>query len=444
MHKNYSLLLILCLSLVSQVHAQEKPRDFNPYSRFGIGDLSDPHFATVSQMGGIGAGFTDRNILNSANPASLGALRNAAFEGGVSLKSTSLTESSLHKTFFGGGLDYLALGLPLFNSINEALDRKERDLHIGTMFYLKPYSQVGYDIAQIDSLEGTGRFQSHYTGSGGTYEFKWATGLEYKNLSFGGSLGYVFGKLSYKRELDLLSVSLPYNSIALTQTSMKGFRWSLGAQYKINLRKLKEGEIESSKYLSLGIYGQSTQSFTTTTDQLYRRELLTSSTTGISDTVKMVSGVSGTGKLPGEIHFGFFYNDKYHLQFGGQVSLVSWSAYQNSIKPDILKDAQQVAFGISYCPDIESIDNFFKRISYRLGVRFGTDPRSFDGAQVKNYNVSFGVGVPFIFNRKVSFSNLGVEFGNIGIQNKLNAHYFGVRMGFTLNDDEWFLKRKYN
>ena len=43
-------------------------------------------------------------------------------------------------------------------------------LHIGTMFALKPYSQVGYDIEQLDSIEGTGKYIRKYSGNGGTYE----------------------------------------------------------------------------------------------------------------------------------------------------------------------------------------------------------------------------------------------------------------------------------
>jgi hypothetical protein len=444
MYKKLSLLLLLGLLLISQLSAQEKPREFSPYSRFGIGDLSDPQFSTISQLGGIAAGFSDRNILNAGNPASLGALRNAAFEGGVSVKFTKLSDNTASKKFFGGGLDYLALGLPLFNSINEALDRKQRHLHIGTLFYLKPYSQVGYDVLQLDSLDGTGNYQRRYTGSGGSYEFKWANGLEYKNFSVGVGIGYIFGKMAYKRELDLLSLSLPYNTIFLNEISMKGFRWNLGTQYKINLKKLAEGEIESSKYLTFGVYGQGAQSFNTLTDQTYRRQLLTSATTGISDTVKYTRGLEGTGKLPGEIHAGFYYNDKYRLQFGGQISLISWSAYQNSAKPEILKDVHQVSLGFAYCPNIEAFDNLLKRISYRVGLKFGNDPRSYDGTQVKSYSINVGMGIPFIFQRNVSFANLGFEIGNTGITNKLNASYFAIKMGFTLNDDQWFLKRKYN
>ena len=444
MYKTLSIVIVLISACFSGAIAQEKPREFSPYSRFGIGDLADPHFGAVSHLGGIAAAFTDRNQLNADNPASLGALRSTAFEGGVSTKYTTLSSGDQRTRFFGGGLDYLALGLPLYNPINDLLNRNRRNLHIGTMFVLKPYSFVGYDISQIDSIAGTGSYQRKYIGNGGTYEFKWSNGFEYKQFSGGIGLGYLFGKMTYKRELDLLSVPLPYTTIFLNEISMRGVKWNAGIQYKVNLKKLAEGEVESSRYLSVGIYGQSAQDFKTTSNEIYRRELIVTSTAGIVDTVRNVTDQPGTGVLPGEIHAGFYYNDKYKLQFGGQYSLVSWSKYKNSAKPEILQNASHISFGAAYCPDIESLDNFLKRVTYRVGFRFGNDPRSFQNEQVKDFSVTFGAGVPFVYQRKVSFVNFAVEMGNIGLKDNLKSKYVQLKLGFTLNDDEWFLKSKYN
>lgn len=427
-----------------QLVAQEKPREFSPYSRLGIGDLADPHFSALSQMAGIAAGFNDKNILNFSNPASLGSLRNTAFEAGVSAKFTTLVNADLRKSYFGGGLDYLALGLPVFNPINEALDRLDRKFHWGMLFALKPYSHVGYDIAQIDSIPGTGLYERSYTGSGGSYEFKWSNGIEYRKFSAGISLGVLFGKMSYRRDLDLLSVSLPYSTIFLDEISMNGFKWNAGAQYKFNLSKLKEGEIEPEKTLTVGIYGQSNQSFSTLSDHVYRRQLILSAQVGVIDTVRNEIDISGKGTLPGEFHLGFYYNQKYKLQFGGQLSLVSWSNYKNTAKPEVLTNSTNVSFGFAYCPDIEALNNLFKKTTYRLGVKFGNDPRSFNNEQLKNFSASFGVGIPFVFQRKVSFANLAVEAGSLGIKDKLKTNYVQIKLGFTLNDDEWFLKRKYN
>lgn len=442
-------LIYLFSLIISVAQAQEKPREFSPYSRFGIGDLADPNLSSVSQLGGAGAAFCDRNLLNAANPASLGFLKNTAFEGGVSIKNTGLKESGQSKSFFGGGLDYLALGLPLQNQINDVLERVNRKWHVGTMIVLKPYSFVGYSVAQRGNASDIGNYQINYTGNGGTYAFKWNTAVAYQNLSVGVGLQYLFGKMSYQRVSSLVDSAyslrpITYSSIFADDISMHGFNWNFGIQYKINLKKPEEGENESSKFLTLGVYGNGNHDFTTTANQLYRRILTNSGTSAAADTVKNLSGVDGIGTLPKEIHFGVYYNDKYKFQVGAQYSMVGWSNYKNAAKPETLKNASEFALGVGYCPNIESFDNFFERVTYRLGFRTGTDPRSFNDQQLKFYAFNVGASLPFIFQRKVSFINLGLEFGKMGISSGLDTHYTQVKLGFTLNDDDWFLRKKYD
>ncbi len=443
MHKFLLVFLGLNLILSYSIFAQEKPREFSPYSRFGLGDLSDPNFNVLSQFGGAAAGYTDRNLLNPVNPASLGALKNTAFEVGVSTKFTRLINGDSKSRFFGGGLDYIGIGLPLYNAINEALDRKDRKLHIGTMFALKPYSQVGYDIEQLDSIEGTGKYIRKYSGNGGTYEFKWSTGFEYRSISAGLGFSYLFGKMSYNRAVNLIDVPLPYNTVFQNDISLNSLRWNYGLQYKINLKKFVDEQTESSNYLSIGINGIPSQRFNTFSDELYKRELV-NGTTGVTDTVRNSTGITGSGKLPGEINIGAYYNANYKFQASVQYSLVNWENYSNTAKPEVLKNTANFSLGIAYTPNIQSFDNLLARVTYRFGLKLGNDPRFVGNEQLRNLTVTFGGSVPFVFQRKVSFVNFAVEMGNVGIAEKLRSKFVQLKLGFTLNDDEWFLKRKYN
>ena len=443
MHKFLLVFLGLNLILSYSIFAQEKPREFSPYSRFGLGDLSDPNFNVLSQFGGAAAGYTDRNLLNPVNPASLGALKNTAFEVGVSTKFTRLLNRDAKSRFFGGGLDYIGIGLPLYNAINEVLERKDRKLHIGTMFALKPYSQVGYDIEQLDSIEGTGKYIRKYSGNGGTYEFKWSTGFEYRSLSAGLGFSYLFGKMSYNRAVNLIDVPLPYNTVFQNDISLNSVRWNYGLQYKINLKKFVDEQTESSNYLSIGINGIPSQRFNTFSDELYKRELVNGNT-GVTDTVRNSTGITGSGQLPGEISIGAYYNANYKFQASVQYSLVHWEDYANTAKPEVLKNTANFSFGLAYTPNIQSFDNLLDRVTYRFGLKLGNDPRFVGNEQLKNLTVTFGGSVPFVFQRKVSFVNFAVEMGNVGIAEKLRSKFVQLKLGFTLNDDEWFLKRKYN
>jgi len=54
------------------------------------------------------------------------------------------------------------------------------------------------------------------------------------------------------------------------------------------------------------------------------------------------------------------------------------------------------------------------------------------------------MGLPFIFQRKVSHANLGIDIGRSGMNTSIQENYIRFTLGFTFNDDEWFVKRKYN
>jgi len=39
---------------------------------------------------------------------------------------------------------------------------------------------------------------------------------------------------------------------------------------------------------------------------------------------------------------------------------------------------------------------------------------------------------------------LGIDIGRSGMNTPIQENYFRFTLGFTFNDDEWFVKRKYN
>ena len=103
-----------------------------------------------------------------------------------------------------------------------------------------------------------------------------------------------------------------------------------------------------------------------------------------------------------------------------------------------------MAFGAEYIPDIISYNNYFKRIRYRIGGFYGTDPRS-SGEQLTGYGITFGMGLPIILpQQQKSFLNIALEAGQQGSQAYLRETYLRATIGFTLNDDSWFFKRKFN
>ena len=45
---------------------------------------------------------------------------------------------------------------------------------------------------------------------------------------------------------------------------------------------------------------------------------------------------------------------------------------------------------------------------------------------------------------QVSFINTAFEFGRAGVDGELEENFVRLTFGFTLNDNSWFFKRKFN
>ena len=133
-------------------------------------------------------------------------------------------------------------------------------------------------------------------------------------------------------------------------------------------------------------------------------------------------------------------------QAAGELHLYNWGEYINEAKPDSsLSDTWRLKAGVEWIPDYQSYNNYFKRMRYRFGFYYGLDPRSFEGEQLKEYGVSLGFGFPIIMSRqRISFVNLAVEAGQFGLSDTLRETFVKMTLGFTLNDNTWFFKRKFN
>ncbi|MCB0600004.1 MAG: hypothetical protein KDC28_02205 [Saprospiraceae bacterium] len=434
-------ILIILFAFVQGMDAQ--PKVNSPYSRFGLGDFFSQDFIAVTSVGGTSASYTDPYHVNQANPASLGYLRATSFDVGVNVGRTRLTEPSQSVSRWSGNLSYLSLAFPLINPINEVLERKQKPLHLGMNVSLMPYTNVGYNIEDSIHISEIGQVSRQYRGSGGTYKVQWNNGLKYKDLAVGLSLQYLFGNMAYTRQVDFPDAS-SFSDVYDDIIGAKGFLWNAGAMYDIVLdrEEAKAKDRQPDKIITVGLTLHSKQSIRTRSSSLYRRVFATSG--ALIDTIQYVDDVQGDGTLPGGFSAGISYRQGFKWRAGINFASEGWSKYKNSAKPELLQNAWTLSFGIGYRPDINAFNRFLQTIDYRLGVRFGSDPRVYNGDQLHEYAITLGVGVPFFVQRKISFLNAALEYGQFGQPDILKNSYIQLNVGFTLNDDEWFLKRKFN
>jgi hypothetical protein len=112
--------------------------------------------------------------------------------------------------------------------------------------------------------------------------------------------------------------------------------------------------------------------------------------------------------------------------------------------------ASVISLGGFYIPKINSISNYWNRVTYRAGLKLEKTGLAIDGlgdtnnfTSIEDFGMSFGLGLPV--GKNFSKLNLGFEIGKRGTtdNNLIQENYFNLRMSLSLND-KWFKKRKIN
>lgn len=448
-------LLGFAIFLATALTAFAQPKDNSPYSRLGIGDLTDQFFAAQGGMGGLGAAFYDDYHMNIANPASLARLREAAFEVGLYSEYNVLTDATGQneqlKTW-NGNLRYLSLGFPLKNPINEVLDQKKKKIRWGMNFTLLPYSNVNYNIQTLtDQTIGDTLTSVNFSnqGSGGTYKIMWGNAVNIKNFSAGINLGYFFGKIENDKIVTFPDIQFSNDNFFTDDFLVGGFTWNLGLQYD-HVLATKEDSNVPIEFITIGLSGNSRNKFNLTRNRFWSTR---NSTIGTLDTILSVSGsetTENTGYLPGEVAIGVMYTKVNKMRFGVDFKFQSWSEYINDLVAAADSDRDNVnvwrlGIGGEYVPDARSYNKYLKKVRYRFGAFYSKDPRSIQDDHLLKYGATVGFGLPVILPQgKKSFVNLAFEVGQIGLEEALTRTYFKFNLGFTLNDNTWFFKRKFN
>jgi len=434
-----SILLFLAIIAIAQ------PKDNSPYSRLGLGDFEEQNFSALASMGGISAAYHDPYNVNILNPASYSHLRSTAFEVGIFGQYGKLESNSASIGVWSGNLSYFSVAFPMRNPVNEVLDRKPRDFHWGMNLALLPFSTVSYDVLTTQEVVGIDTVENQFQGTGGTYKFLWGNGFKYKNLSFGVNLGFLFGRINNERVVSFRNLDASYRDNLNDDISINGFIWNFGAMYDYRFKKPgKDGKDKyTGKVLTLGLYGNSNTSFSTSTDVFYLRQNIVYNDI---DTFRINPELEGEGTLPAEFSIGVLYSNGSKYRLGASYKTTQWSNYENEAKVEELKNSWRFGVGGEFIPDINSYNSYGKKIRYRFGLFYAKDPRSDTfNEQLTNYGITLGFGLPLIQKQqRISFVNIGLELGQIGTADSLRETYGKVTIGFTLNDNTWFYKRKFN
>lgn len=440
----------LIFLLFSGFSVSAQPKFNSPYSRYGIGDLASAYFANPAGWGGQTAAFHDPFHLNLANPASFGYLRSTALETGIYTKLGQYKTSTASRDEWSGNLSHLALGFTLNSPINEVLDKKKSIWNYAMGVAITPYSRVGYNIVTRDTLENLDDIESIFQGSGGLYRIGWTGAAKRKNTSFGMNLGWLFGKTVYENTTifyDTTDRQLPaFQDNVRQDIAANGFIWSAGVQHDFVLKRADNDKETPTRWITIGLNGEGQHTLNAREDkyQIRSRGRLSNGNYSDADTLAATIDQSRKITLPATFTMGLQYVKANKLKLGVQFGIENWSGYRNEARPEVFRNTFSMSGGVEYIPDHISYNRFFKRVRYRAGAYFRQDPRSVNGTDLNDIGVTFGLGLPVILPRQqTSFVNLAFEIGRLGADSPIEESYFRLSAGFTLNDNTWFYKRRF-
>ena len=416
------LLLILFLAITSLAYVKAENGINSPYSRYGLGSLSNQSLGINRQMGGLGDGLRSDKYINIINPASFSQSDTLTmlFEAGFSLQNTNFKEGNKRVFANNAGFDYVAMQFRLCKGLG---------MSIGFL----PYSNVGYSFSQSVDATANEAHTDTYSGSGGIYQpyvgigwqpFAFLNIPALSNLSIGVTGAYIYGDIDHSIAYDFINStdrSRNYN------ISIRNYKVDFGLQYRISFNK--KNSITLGGAYSLG-------------HNLSAKTSLTESNSSSTNTTEFNSGFY----LPNTYGGGFIYNYNDQWKFGADYTYEAWSTSTFIDGDGTGTNRSKASVGIEYTPT-EISGNIFKMISYRGGVHYA-QPYTTIGSNngCNEYGISAGISLPFMNrNNKYSHAALHISGEYTHLSPKaagmISENCIRLNVGITFNET-WFTKMK--
>lgn len=397
----------------------------SPYSYFGIGDLRNNGTVDNQMMGGVSM-YGDSIHINLTNPAAYSKLKLTAYTAGISHTEYRLKDWSEEQKTSVTNLDYLSIGFPLAKNV-------------GMGFGLMPLSSVGYSLRDERTTTGGASVTNVFSGDGGLNRIYASVGFELiKNLSLGVTASYNFGTLEYRRIQSVEDVQ--FGTLEDRESRINGYDFKYALNYTPTIKDKytlytsvlvsTQGNLVSKNSAKLGSFS-----------------LVTGEEIEVLDVNLDADNLRNTElKIPTRATVGLGFGEDKKWFLGGEYSFQQFGDFENTflgLENVTYNDAATYSFGGYFVPDYRSITSYFKRVTYRAGLRYDVSGLVVNNKEINNFGITFGLGLPL--GNSFSNLNLGFELGRRGTTdaNLIEESYFKVNVGLSLND-RWFVKRKIN
>jgi len=397
----------------------------SPYSYFGIGDIRSGSTIENQMMGGLSL-YTDSIHLSLKNPSGYGKLRLTTYTMALAHKEISLNSFSENEKSSVTNLEYLAIGFPLSPKFGAGLG-------------LKPFSSVGYEVFQESTNANGSTVRNEYIGSGGLNQVFLSLGYEVtKSLHLGATMNFNFGNLENSRVQSVENVQ--FGTSQNRESKVNGYDFVYGLTYAPKIKDkytLFTSVVVNTQVNLISENREQIGSFSQATGTEIETLIVDLEAQGLKNTELKIPTITTLG-------LGFGKDKKWFL--GAEYSFQQLSSFENAfleIQNQEYTDASAMAVGGYFVPDFASFDSYFKRVTYRAGLRYDMTGIVVNEKEIDNLGITFGLGLPL--GGSFSNVNVGFEWGKRGTTaaDLIEEKYFKVNIGLSLND-RWFLKRKIN
>lgn len=413
--------LFSALFIMGAVAANAQSSTNSPYTRYGLGELSDQAFAHNAAMGGIGYALRSSEQINVMNPASYSAVDSLSFmfDIGMGLKSSNYQENGYKTNAKNASFDYLAMQFRLHPRVGFAVG-------------FTPYSNVGYKFSRTSDIENSDdvTLTNTFYGDGGLQQIFGGIGFKIlDNLSIGANVGYLYGEIDYQTLATLSNggdQTTTYNNI-----SINSYIANLGLQYTQKLSKTDKVTLGLVYGLGHDLKSTETKGIQVTDGSSYSE--LT------EETIKDSYGI------PSTFGAGLTWQHKQNLTVGADYTLQQFENVKYDNSTDFYKNRTRIGAGIEYMPSLYG-RNYLSRIRYRAGAYYSSSYMKlpeYDGP--KEWGVSAGFGLPLhLFQRNTVLSITGQYVRVLpSVKGMLSENRFVLKLGLTFNE-HWFMKWRVN
>ena len=413
--------LFSALFIMGAVAANAQSSTNSPYTRYGLGELSDQTFAHNAAMGGIGYALRSSEQINVMNPASYSAVDSLSFmfDIGMGLKSSNYQENSYKTNAKNASFDYLAMQFRLHPRVGFAVG-------------FTPYSNVGYKFSRTSDIENSDdvTLTNTFYGDGGLQQIFGGIGFKIlDNLSIGANVGYLYGEIDYQTLATLSNggdQTTTYNNI-----SINSYIANFGLQYTQKLSKTDKVTLGLVYGLGHDLKSTETKGIQVTDGSSYSE--LT------EETIKDSYGI------PSTFGAGLTWQHKQNLTVGADYTLQQFENVKYDNSTDFYKNRTRIGAGIEYMPSLYG-RNYLSRIRYRAGAYYSSSYMKlpeYDGP--KEWGVSAGFGLPLhLFQRNTVLSITGQYVRVLpSVKGMLSENRFVLKLGLTFNE-HWFMKWRVN